>query len=400
MNKKKFTFLLILSVILYTILNIAHPVTPSYIREKGLPDWSFGIFFAAMSLGTLIFAPIWGALGDKHGRRIPMLIGAIMYGVGQVMFGLFSSVISITFARFFAGSFSAAIKVGMLSYIVGASSFKELDKSKLISYYISTTLIGGSLGSFVGGQLGTLFGNHYEMVIFIQAAALAVFAIIFFFVMPMTDDKTNIEETNRKNVFSSFLQLKKLSPWYLVFFVVIGLCAIVFTDVPKYLDFYFGDNNLDTAALGNFGLVTGLVTLATNIFITPFLIKKLGALKASYITAIIGGVAVLVSFSMTNFLLSVYTIYLLFIISKAVTEPATAYFLNHNEDLNKGILYGMRESFIALGAIIGSVSGGFIYGYNNKLLFFICAGVYIFAGIIIILLARIRHKKINKLKEA
>ena len=50
------------------IHNIGHPVTPAFVRGLEIPDYMFGVFFAAMSLGLMIGSPLWGILADR-GRR-------------------------------------------------------------------------------------------------------------------------------------------------------------------------------------------------------------------------------------------------------------------------------------------------------------------------------------------
>ena len=397
MNKKTYIKLMIYSIILYTLLNIAHPITPSYVLQRGLDKWVFGLFFALMSLGTLLTAPVWGAYGDKHGRRLTLLIGTVMYAVAQIFFGVFTGIIGISIARFVAGLFSSAMKVGILSYITGSKKLQKFNKGKLISYYVSATLIGGSLGSFVGGQIGAFFKNEYQNVLFIQAALLILLGIIAFIVFPMDDEAPS--KKIRKNSFSSFKEIGNLTPWYAIFFVLISSLSIVFVSVPKYVDVYFSDQNLSTSTLGNFGLVSGILVLLTNLFVTPYIIKKFGALRGSYITGILGAIALGITFSAGNFLGAIYSIYFVYYLASTINQTSTTYFLSNNKEMDKGVLFGFNESFKALGAIIGPFLGGFLYEYNSKLFFYVCAAILLISELILFIIAKEKNRHKNSIIE-
>jgi MFS family permease len=56
--------------------NFIHPVTPTLILENGLPDYTFGVLFATMSLGSFLFSAFWGRMSDKKSRLSVMLVSS------------------------------------------------------------------------------------------------------------------------------------------------------------------------------------------------------------------------------------------------------------------------------------------------------------------------------------
>ena len=86
---KKYITLLVAGLLVGITTNIGHPVTPYYINQLNFDKIVFGYFYALMSFGMLISAPIWGSLGDAKGRKWIIIICLIFYGVGQVMFASF-----------------------------------------------------------------------------------------------------------------------------------------------------------------------------------------------------------------------------------------------------------------------------------------------------------------------
>ena len=84
---KKTLILTILYFLIQGIVhNIGHPVTPAFVRSLGIPDFMFGVFFASMSFGLMIGGPIWGILGDRGKKKNYIVIGLLLYSIGQLFF--------------------------------------------------------------------------------------------------------------------------------------------------------------------------------------------------------------------------------------------------------------------------------------------------------------------------
>ena len=151
---KKYIFLLISGLLVGITTNIGHPITPYYINQIGLDKIVFGYFYATMSLGMLISAPIWGALGDSKGRKLVLVICLIFYGVGQALFGIFHNQYLILAARFFSGIFCGGVLVSLLSYMTRSQELSKFNGPRLYATFISLHLVGTSLGLFIGGAIG------------------------------------------------------------------------------------------------------------------------------------------------------------------------------------------------------------------------------------------------------
>ena len=86
--------------------NMAHPVTPAFLQSLGMPNYMFGVAFAAMSLTNFLLCPFWGSVGDSIGRVKTIGITTFGYALGQVFFLFSSNIPMLIFARMFAGAFS------------------------------------------------------------------------------------------------------------------------------------------------------------------------------------------------------------------------------------------------------------------------------------------------------
>ena len=269
---KKYITLLIAGLLVGITTNIGHPITPYYINQLGLDKIVFGYFFAAMSLGMLIFAPIWGALGDAKGRKWILIICLLFYGVGQILFGVLNNQYLIIAARLFSGIFSGGILVSFLSYMTRSKDLSKYNGPRLYATFISLHLVGTSLGSFIGGALGELFNPNYHYVFFIQALSMLIFAIYVLALMDFKDEeKQNIRSINP---LKSLSDIKLLPISLVIFLFVIAVINISFTDVSKYLDVYFSDSGYGSLKLGTVNLIVGCLTLIVNLLFTPLIIKR------------------------------------------------------------------------------------------------------------------------------
>ena len=387
---KKYITLLIAGLLVGITTNIGHPITPYYINQLGLDKIVFGYFFAAMSLGMLIFAPIWGALGDAKGRKLILIICLLFYGVGQILFGVLNNQYLIIAARLFSGIFSGGILVSFLSYMTRSKDLSKYNGPRLYATFISLHLVGTSLGSFIGGALGELFNPNYHYVFFIQALSMLIFAIYVLMLMDFKDEeKQNIRSINP---LKSLSDIKLLPISLVIFLFVIAIINISFTDVSKYLDVYFSDSGYGSLKLGTVNLIVGCLTLIVNLLFTPLIIKRFKPLLTLSLLSIIGSVTLLLTFALPNLLLNIYTFYMLFIITKAIIEPVIVEYLNEHKNIQSGILMGLRQSFISLGSIIGVLIGGVIYANYSVLLFYICSSMLAVAAIITIFIYIIKRK--------
>lgn len=392
----KYILIILIALIVGVGTNIAHPVTPYIIKESGWPEYSFSVFFSLMSLGMLIFAPVWGNISDKHSSKIVILFCSIGYSIGQVMFSLFNNLYLVCFARFFSGCFSCGLNVAILSYMAKSLGLKEFDKSRLIPTVLSFQLVGQAIGNFIGGILGDMI--EYKMVLIFQAIFLSSLGIIIFLFFRINDEE-KLEGTKRKGFISNLLNIRKIGIFSILFLICLALFSLVFTNVNKFLDYYFADLGKSSTELGSLNLIISAATLLANLVITPFFLKRFKAIPSIIIFGILGFLSILITFipSDTNVLfIFVYSVYMIYIISKAVIESASVSYISENKKVNPGLILGVRQSFLSLGAVIGPLLGGAIYYAleieKRNILFFICAGIYLFSTISILVLSMIKKR--------
>ena len=109
------------------------PLLPNYSKNFGASGFEVGLIMAAYSLMQFLFAPMWGGLSDRIGRRPVLLVSlagaAVSYGVfavGSAMTGRMALGV-ILLSRMFAGICGANITVAQ-AYIADITAPEERSK--------------------------------------------------------------------------------------------------------------------------------------------------------------------------------------------------------------------------------------------------------------------------------
>jgi MFS family permease len=109
------------------------PLLPNYSKNFGASGLEVGLIMAAYSLMQFIFAPMWGALSDRIGRRPVLLVSlagaAVAYGIFAIGSGMTgrAALGVIVISRLFAGICGANITVAQ-AYIADITAPEERSK--------------------------------------------------------------------------------------------------------------------------------------------------------------------------------------------------------------------------------------------------------------------------------
>jgi len=393
MMKKAIIWVLILYFLQGVIHNLGHPVTPYLVSDLGIEDYMFGVFFAAMSFGLMLGAPIWGVLGDRGNKRIYMALGLIVYSIGQFMFGYSGNQYVMVLFRFLSGFGVAASVTLLLSHLICLAP-KE-DRTKYIAWSVAVFTIGSSIGYYLGGFISTnqffvdLLGTNDLRRIFLIQAVLNIFhAINMYFQIKQVKEPVNGNE--KVSFIQGFLDIKKMNKTLIIFLISLTFISIGMINLSKFIDVYFMELGYDQSELGTFVFWTGIVSLLTSIFIVPLVVKFNKEMTIMIWIQVISSIIIFFVFRGNNILLLLYTIFMIYVILKAIYAPLEQnYISTHAHEGNYGTIMGVRQSFFAVGMVIGPLIGGFLY--NIKPLYVFDFSILMFIlGFILLLTVRKR----------
>jgi DHA1 family multidrug resistance protein-like MFS transporter len=140
-------------------LGITMPVLPFYVERLALAEGvsrqsvviHVGLLTGVYALGQLIFAPVWGRLSDRTGRRPLILIGIAGYVIAQVLFGLATSLWLLYAARILGGMLSSATLPVSAAYVADMTTDEE--RGRGMAWLGTAVSLGFVVGPALGGTL-------------------------------------------------------------------------------------------------------------------------------------------------------------------------------------------------------------------------------------------------------
>ena len=381
--------------------NLGHPVTPAFVRGLEIPDYMFGVFFAAMSLGLMIGSPIWGILGDQGRRKLYIALGLSIYSIGQFFFAYAGNATLMVIFRFIAGFGVGSALTIMTSQIILLSELK--DRAKHLAFAAASSTLGASLGYWIGGFISTnptmvnFLGTSDLRIIFVIQVILNILYTLSTVILIQGQEKM-VSSMKKPSMIAGLKEITKIDKSLLIFLISLTFMTIGSINVSKYLDVYFDQLLYNPQQLGTFVMVTGIVSLISSIFLVPYFARfKKQLLLIGVIHLICAGI-IFYSFRASNFLLIMYTVFMIYVVLKTIYQPLEqSYIAKHATNNKYGSIMGLRQSFVSFGMVLGPLLGGYLYSLKPLVLFDF-SGISFIIGVLLLIwvFALEQKKKIEK----
>lgn len=344
----------ILFIIMFLVMvgfGIIIPVLPFYAEELGASPTELGLLMAVYSLMQFIFAPMWGRISDRVGRKPVILIGIFGLFLSFFMMALSTKVWMLFVARIIGGILSAANMPTVMAYVADITSDEERGKGMGI--------VGAAtgLGFIFGPAIGGVFTNINLHAPFYIAGIVSF--LTFFLVLFVLKESIHLSESkasaNKKlswrYVFSGPLAML----YFLQFFISLSLSGLEAT----FAYFAAEKAGLDAVTLGYIFMIMGLASAAVQGAMGK-LTKKYGEgliIQAGILVSAIGFALILLTQNFTT-----AAIFLaIFGVGNGVIRPSVSSLLTKKSQTGHGAATGYLSSFDSLGRIIGPVLGGLLY---------------------------------------
>jgi multidrug resistance protein len=132
---------------------IVLPLLPVYTKMYGADELTLGLLFSCFSGMQFLFAPVWGRLSDRIGRR-PVLIGGLIGTAGSyVLFAVANDLRLLFVSRLLAGFFGANISTAQ-AYIADVTTPEN--RARGMGLIGAAFGLGFTLGPLIGGELTAL----------------------------------------------------------------------------------------------------------------------------------------------------------------------------------------------------------------------------------------------------
>ncbi len=346
------------------------PIMPEYLETFGVAGQALGTLIATFALAQFLFSPLSGELSDKYGRKKLIIIGLIIFGLSQLVFGLASDLWILYVARFFSGLGAAFLIPPMMAFVADITTYEERGKGM--------GLLGASMS--LGFMIGPGFGGFLAEVslqfpFYVATAVAMIAALISQFALPDVAPTIEAAPAKRENLLQ---QLKRSSytPYFVMlivmFFFAFGLANFQST-IALYVDKKYNFTPKEIAVLITVG---GFVGVIVQTFVIDRLFKRFGEMKVILVNLLVSAVA-MSAILFVNTFTTILLVAAVFFTSASLLRPAINTLISKLAGNEQGFAAGMNNAYMSLGNMIGPALAGILFDIDMSF-------PYIFGTVILI----------------
>lgn len=381
-------------------------------QSSGHPDPKFittvlfgGILGSIYSILQFIFAPLWGSLSDKHGRKKILLITITGLAISYLIWGFSGNFWLLLVARFVGGVMSGNLSVA--TAIVADITPKEKRTAGM-----AIVGVAFGLGFIMGPAIGGILGQFNLLSIYPNLAQIGInpftLTALFSFFLSLINliwVSCKLEETLPKNVrkntraepfkiFKLFKfgseQSKQLNCTYLIFMTA-------FSGMEFTLTFFAVDRfRFSTFQNGMMFVYIGIILILTQGVLVRKLSTKLKESKLALSGLFLSTIAfILLSFSnsLELFFIALAVMSLSIGLSSPSMSAMASLFAKEDE---QGVLLGLFRSAGSFARASGPILAAFSYFiYGPKITYLIGSVIVVIAFIKMTLLSKQSHFQNN-----
>lgn len=372
-TKKALPILFLVMFLVYIGFGIIIPVLPFYAKQIGATPTELGWLMAVYSLMQLLFAPMWGKISDRIGRKPVMMLGIFGLTISFFLMAVSTKLWMLFAARIIGGFLTAANMPTSMAYVADITTPEDRGKGMGV--------VGAAIG--LGFVFGPAIGGIFSKIALSMPFYIAGFSSLLTLILVLILLQESSTEAERKahskkdtSLWKAFSGAQSIL-FILQLFVSISLAGLETTFA------YFADKRagMDATQLGYIFMIMGVAQAIIQGGVMGKLTKRFGEG-----TVIQGGIIVsAIGFALILFVHSFATaaIYLtIFGIGNGVIRPSLSSLLTKTSPTGHGSSTGLLSSFDSLGRIAGPPLGGWLFSQAIGLPFIIGAIVSILALIL------------------
>lgn len=265
-----------------------------------------GLLFTILSAGSIFGSMIGGALADKFGRRILILFGLVVSGIGSIFMGIIDDLTAFYILAAILGilgDFGGPARQAMVVDLLGKD--KQAEGFGILRVAVNLSAV---IGPILGG---IIVAQSYLFLFIADAVSSIITAIIVFIVIPETkpekkDDKP--EETVMKTLVGYKEVLKDVQ--YVLFLAVSAITVLVYMQLNSTLSVFLRD--VHDFPPWKFGFL--LSTNALMVVVLQFWITRKFSKYAPMKAMAVGTLLYMVGFGMYGFISEEYLFFTAMII--------------------------------------------------------------------------------------
>jgi DHA1 family multidrug resistance protein-like MFS transporter len=367
-NRKQIIILSFTLVVVMLGFGMVIPIFPFYIEELDAGGSELGLLVATAALLEFLFAPVWGGVSDRVGRKPVLMIGMVGYGLSSLLLGLSTELWMLFASRALSGVLSSATLATALAYVGDSTS--EQDRGGGMGILGAAMALGVILGPGFGGWLA---GDSLSTPFFIAAGMSLASLLLILLLLPESLPAEARQRAERKvsTVNVGALWRALLGPVGALLFMV-SLFSFALTNFEAVFGLYALEKfGYGPERVGTILMVIAVVSTVGKAALTGPATKRWGeasVIKASALAGSVGFLVLLLADTYVTILLATG----FFILSKTLLRPAAFSLISKRATpstssghrVGQGVAMGLSNSFMSLGRIAGPIWAGFIFDVN------------------------------------
>lgn len=406
MNRHLFILLNCLFVVM-TGYGVTLAVLPFHIERLALAEGiamkeasvHVGVITGLYALMQFFFAPLWGKLSDKIGRRPVLMIGMLGFAFANFFFGLGTNLLMLYLFRCLGGSLSAAVLPVSMAFV--ADLTLESQRGKGMAWVGSAAGLGVMAGPALGGWLAEVnfppavqFGyfnfDAFSIPFFVAGvfSLIALGATIIWLREPqaMKADKTN---TPLKKVLRDLIMQRPFRILLYFSFLVQFAMSLFEGTFALHANEVMG---FGPAEMGLVLMVCGLIMGVAQGSVVSWFINRKREKGFLFSGLVIMGVS-LILLLLPRAMAFVLILTAIFGFGMALLIPTIAAMASRQTVLNAGAVLGLQNAVNSLGQATGPLAGGVLFTISLHLPYLL-AGIFLLSSTA--LLRKVRWRETRK----
>ena len=347
--------------------------------ELDASPFEISLLFALYSMMQFLFAPLWGHLSDRIGRKPVLLIGLFGGGAGLLLFGISSQLPLLYAARAISGLMSSAALPTAMAYVADVTD--ERGRGRGMGSMGAAMGLGFIFGPGIGGWLAR-YGHDAPFLVSGTLSLLTGLAAVVLL-------RESLPPAMRRQAGGSWFRLptpwrvagSPLAPFYGIVFAVPFAMAALETTFPLLLRDRLG---LGAREMGTMFLFMGTAVFLVQGFLLGRLINALGEERVLAAGLVINALGFLLM-PAAGGPAAITAALVLSGVGNQVMRPTSASLITKRTAGGQGAAIGVMDSFDSLGRILGPLLAGPAYAAEARLPYYLSAGILIAAlGLLVV----------------
>lgn len=389
-NKVTLGLLLLNLFIAFLGIGLVIPVLPTLMNELGITGTTVGYLTAAFAIAQLIVSPMAGKAADKFGRKKMIIIGLLIFGASEFLFGMGTEIEILFISRMLGGVSAAFIMPAVTAFIADITNLET--RPKALGYMSAAISTGFIIGPGIGGFLAE-FGTRIP---FFFAGGLGAFAAVLSMLLLSEPDRPeahNEKESDGKVSIKRIFAPKYSYAFLLIFITSFGLAAFE-SFFSLFVDHKFQFQPSDIAIVITGGAIFGAVS---QVILFDKLTRIWGEIKLIRYSLILSALLVFlmtVAHSYFTILLVTFIVFVGF----DLFRPAVTSYLSNNAGNEQGFIGGMNSMFTSLANISGPIIGGVLFDLDINYPYYFSTVILVLGIVLTWFWTKSTHDSPNKMK--